>query len=207
MAKYLDGNGLLYFWQKIKNRFVEQETGKGLSTNDYTSAEKTKLAGIQSGAEVNVNADWDAASGDAQILNKPSNVSAFTNDVGYAKLASPVFTGTPTAPTATAGTNTTQIATTAFVASAVASAVSGTSVFQGTVNSNTSISGSNYKCGYYWVVATAGTYVGQTCEVGDMIYAIADKSASYSAADFSVVQANLDIASVTNAEIDTIVAS
>ena len=37
----------------------------------------------------------------------------------YAKLASPALTGTPTAPTATAGTNTTQIATTAFVAEAL----------------------------------------------------------------------------------------
>ena len=34
---------------------------------------------------------------------------------GYAPLASPAFTGTPTAPTASAGTNTTQIATTAYV--------------------------------------------------------------------------------------------
>ena len=39
-----------------------------------------------------------------------------------ANLASPVFTGTPTAPTATAGTNNTQIATTAFVNNAIASA-------------------------------------------------------------------------------------
>ncbi len=37
-----------------------------------------------------------------------------------APLASPALTGTPTAPTASAGTNTTQIATTAFVTSAVA---------------------------------------------------------------------------------------
>lgn len=37
----------------------------------------------------------------------------------YATKASPAFTGTPTAPTATAGTNTTQIATTAFVKAAV----------------------------------------------------------------------------------------
>lgn len=37
-----------------------------------------------------------------------------------APLASPSFTGTPTAPTAVAGTNTTQLATTAFVAAAVA---------------------------------------------------------------------------------------
>lgn len=34
---------------------------------------------------------------------------------GLAPLASPTFTGTPAAPTAAAGTNTTQIATTAFV--------------------------------------------------------------------------------------------
>lgn len=40
-------------------------------------------------------------------------------DTTRAALASPAFTGTPTAPTATAGTNTTQIATTAFVTAAV----------------------------------------------------------------------------------------
>lgn len=39
---------------------------------------------------------------------------------GLAPLASPTFTGTPAAPTATAGTNTTQVATTAFVTTAVA---------------------------------------------------------------------------------------
>ena len=38
-----------------------------------------------------------------------------------APLASPALTGTPTAPTATAGDNTTKIATTAFVTQAVAS--------------------------------------------------------------------------------------
>lgn len=40
--------------------------------NNYTTTEKNKLAGIQAGAEVNVNADWNAVSGDAQILNKPT---------------------------------------------------------------------------------------------------------------------------------------
>jgi hypothetical protein len=43
-----------------------------LEASDFTSAEKTKLAGIASGAEVNVNADWNATSGDAEILNKPT---------------------------------------------------------------------------------------------------------------------------------------
>ena len=42
-----------------------------------------------------------------------------------APLASPQFSGTPTAPTATSGTNTQQIATTAFVKDAVDTAVTG----------------------------------------------------------------------------------
>ena len=33
--------------------------------------------------EDNVKSDWDATSGDAEILNKPTNVSEFTNDAGY----------------------------------------------------------------------------------------------------------------------------
>ena len=43
----------------------------------------------------------------------------------FARLNSPAFTGTPTAPTAAEGTNTTQIATTAFVKTAVDSATAG----------------------------------------------------------------------------------
>lgn len=49
-AKYLDENGLLYLHGKYKTIFVQQEAGKGLSTNDYTTAEKEKLAGIATGA-------------------------------------------------------------------------------------------------------------------------------------------------------------
>ena len=41
-----------------------------------------------------------------------------------ANLASPTFTGVPAAPTATAGTNTTQVATTAFVTDAASTAIS-----------------------------------------------------------------------------------
>ncbi len=41
----------------------------------------------------------------------------------YAPLASPALTGTPTAPTANVGTNSTQIATTAFVTTAVANLI------------------------------------------------------------------------------------
>jgi len=50
---------------------VDKVVGKELSTNDFTDALETKLNGIEAGAEVNVNADWNAISGDSQILNKP----------------------------------------------------------------------------------------------------------------------------------------
>lgn len=71
-----------YVDDAVKNK-VDKDSNKVLSTNDYTTAEKNKLANIAAGAEVNVNADWNATSGDAQILNKPILVSAFTNDAGY----------------------------------------------------------------------------------------------------------------------------
>lgn len=53
------------------------------STNLFmTTAERSKLSGIASGAEVNVNADWNAVSGDAQILNKPTLGTAAAADTG-----------------------------------------------------------------------------------------------------------------------------
>jgi hypothetical protein len=46
--------------------------------------DKSKLNGVASGAEVNVNADWNATSGDAQILNKPKvDTDDLTSVDGY----------------------------------------------------------------------------------------------------------------------------
>lgn len=42
-------------------------------------SDKTKLNGIAAGAEVNVNADWNAAEGDALILNKPTLATVATS--------------------------------------------------------------------------------------------------------------------------------
>ena len=63
--------------QAIANK-VDKVTGKGLSTNDYTTAEKNKLSGIASGAEVNVQSDWNVTDtgNDAYIKNKPSSLPA-----------------------------------------------------------------------------------------------------------------------------------
>lgn len=63
---------------------VDKIPGKGLSTEDYSTSEKEKLAGIEEGAEVNVNADWNATEGDARILNKPILGTASSKDVGTA---------------------------------------------------------------------------------------------------------------------------
>ena len=64
---------------------VDTVSGKGLSTNDYTTEEKNKLSGIATGAEVNVQANWNetSSSSDAYIQNKPTKVSDFTNDSGF----------------------------------------------------------------------------------------------------------------------------
>lgn len=89
----LDENGLAHLWQRIKllvtnnvSNKVDKVSGKGLSTNDYTNAEKTKLAGIAEGAQKNVQPDWNASTGDGAILNKPTvptKVSQLTNDRQY----------------------------------------------------------------------------------------------------------------------------
>lgn len=98
--KYLDENGVLYFWQKIKNTFAKTmdiptktsdltndsdyvvDASYTHTDNNYTTTEKNKLSGIASGAEVNVQADWnvtDSAS-DAYIKNKPTIPSGVSVD-------------------------------------------------------------------------------------------------------------------------------
>lgn len=87
----------------------------------------------------------------------------------YALLNSPAFSGTPTAPTATAGTNTTQIATTAFVTEAVSDLESAVK-YKGTVSGGT-LPSTDVKNGDMYIVAEAGTYGGQAAKVGDMFIA------------------------------------
>lgn len=57
--------------------------------NSYPDGDKVKLAGIMPGAEVNVNADWNATEGDAMILHKPT-LSDVATSGNYEDLA-----GTP----------------------------------------------------------------------------------------------------------------
>ena len=94
----------------------------------------------------------------------------------YAPLASPALTGTPTAPTASAGDNSTQIATTSFVQSAI-SGISGSMYFKGTVGTGgtagTALPTSGVKVGDTYKIVTAGTYASQAAKVGDLFIATA----------------------------------
>ena len=54
---------------------VDEVAGKELTDNNFTDLLLSKLNGIASGAEVNVKADYDATSGDSEILNKPTDVT------------------------------------------------------------------------------------------------------------------------------------
>lgn len=56
--------------------------------NNYTTAEKNKLANIEDGAQVNVQSDWTESDteSDAYIQNKPTKLSEFTNDTGFITL-------------------------------------------------------------------------------------------------------------------------
>jgi hypothetical protein len=89
-----------------------------------------------------INASGIFVNGQEVLIGAASGVSSFngrTGDIiltsaditgaGGAILASPVFTGTPEAPTAIPGTNTTQLATTAFVIAAISGSVAGVSSF------------------------------------------------------------------------------
>lgn len=129
---------------------------------------------------------------DTDLTNFNSKLANF--ELIKANKDSPEFKGTPKAPTAAAGTNTTQIATTAFVHSVIAEASTGAAKYQGGITSASYQSLTTYKAGWYWVVTEAGTIAGEACEIGDMVFCNTDNTASgtKSNAHFDVVQNNID---------------
>ena len=87
------------------NLKVDKVAGKGLSENDFTNTLKTKLDGIESGAQVNVNADWNATTGDAEILNKPTIPAAQVNSDWNATSGVEEILNKPTIPAAVTNTS------------------------------------------------------------------------------------------------------
>lgn len=93
--KYLDNNGLAYYDGKVKARFVAKEAGKGLSTNDYTDAEKAKVAAAQANVIETVKVNGSALTPDgnkAVDIAVPTKTSDITNDSNFAVDANYVHT-------------------------------------------------------------------------------------------------------------------
>ena len=99
MSNILDSNGLQYVWNKIKARF----------------AEKTDVPAATS---LTPEMDGTASAGSATTWAKGDHVHP--TDTSRAPLASPAFTGTPTAPTPLSSDNSQKVATTEFVQTAIA---------------------------------------------------------------------------------------
>lgn len=111
-----------------------------------------------------------------------------------APLASPAFTGKPTAPTPTTDTG---IANKKYVDDSIANgiAASDAMIFKGTIGTGGNVTAlpTTYKTGWTYRVITAGTYAGNVCEVGDLIIALVDRAGSGNAnSDWTVAQTNIN---------------
>ena len=74
-----DTQGLTSTQKSNARTNIDAASTDAATTSDnglMSSTDKAKLDGIATGAEVNVQSDWDASSGDAQILNKPTTITS-----------------------------------------------------------------------------------------------------------------------------------
>ena len=166
--------------QLVLDTKVDKVAGKNLSTEDFSTAEKTKLASLGGTPDlsgyatlVNLNTKVD------KIVGKDLSTEDFTTaektklaslggsqDLSlFATLLSPSLSGIPTAPTASSNTNTTQIATTAFVNNTVANkfvdlitnqTIAGTKTFNSDIIANGLIIGKGKGQNNYNTVFGAG---------------------------------------------------
>ena len=157
-----------------------------------SASDKSKLDGVDVGANKTIVDSDLSSSSDNPVQNKAINAALGEK----APLASPAFTGTPTAPTAASGTNNAVVATTAFVTSAISNALASAMTYKGAASAYSAITATPYKAGWCWIVSTAGTFAGQDCEVGDMVVANKAKGSSAADSDFDVIQSNMEYVTV-----------
>ena len=175
-----------YNWDASQNIYprVSNASSLGLASNKWSNVYATTFTGDLEG-----NAKTATSANSAKSDAAGNEISTT-----YAPLASPTFTGTPSAPTAAAGTNTTQIATTAFVNNAVGAgfAANDAMLFKGTIGTGGTVTAlpNTHSIGWTYRVITAGTYAGQSCEIGDLIICIADGTAANNA-HWTVAQGNI----------------
>jgi len=116
----------------------------------------------------------------------------------YALLASPAFTGTPTVPTASTGTDTTQAASTAFVNASISAALVGGVEYKGSIDCSANPDYPAAAVGDLYIVSVAGKIggaSGENVEAGDFIIcntANAGGSQASVGVDFDIIQGNID---------------
>ena len=91
--KVLDPDGILYLWQKIKNRFADKSDLPGEATQAtaglLSASDKQKLDGAESGAQANVietiqlNGTALPVSGKSVNVSVPTNNNQLINGAGY----------------------------------------------------------------------------------------------------------------------------
>lgn len=179
MSKYLDLTGLTTFWTKVKSWVAAAITTNG------PSASKT-VTGWYEGKVTYGNIQIS----ESQVTNLQTHLNA------KAPIDSPAFTGTPTAPTAATGTDTTQIATTAYVRAEIQSMVKDLDavVFKDTIDGgSTGAYGALTPAadkGDLYIVSTAGKIDGVAVEPGDWLICKVDGTAAATANNYSTIVDN-----------------
>lgn len=135
--------------------------------------------------------DVYADSVDAQVL-KIGGVSVADSLNLKADLASPTFTGTPRAPTASSGTNNTQIATTAFVKTAVDNGIATADAmrYKGTIAGSASMPGAYTPAsdkGDDYKITSDGYVNGRYYHGGDFIVCNTDSTAAATSSNYSTI--------------------
>lgn len=140
-----------------------------------------QLALSTASADIAANTADIATNATAIATNAASITSNAAAIALRAPLASPQLTGTPTAPTATAGTNTTQLATTAFVANALTGGVR--SVYDAVIDGGCDNTGATDTSSDLQSAVTAANSAGKTLYIpkgtytlGDATIALADQT-------------------------------
>lgn len=141
----------------------------------------TKRAlGVGASTSVPTRADADGRYAAASHTHPESEVTGLVGDLALkAPLASPALTGTPTAPTAAPGDNSTLLANTAFVKAAVDVAVTGLLDFKGSTNASANPNYPAASKGDAYIVSVAGKVggaSGKSVDIGDVYVASADNA-------------------------------
>ena len=121
------GTGITKTYDDIANTITVAVDTSSIATQSYVTAAISNLVNSAPGALDTLNEIAAALGNDSNFATTITNALALK-----APLASPDLTGTPTAPTAGSTTNTTQIATTAFVQTAKAAAISSSNSYADT---------------------------------------------------------------------------